>query len=178
MKAIANCISISRIFLVLILVFTRPFSVFFYVIYLTCGVSDMFDGYIARKLGTESKLGEKLDSAADLIMVAVVIMILYPVISIPALISYWIIGIVVIRLISMILVFMKYRTFGILHTVSNKITGLMLFTFPLFIHLHVFIYLLCMVGSISAIEELCIHLFSKEYDGNKKSIFHRRRRLD
>lgn len=168
----------ARIFLVIALIFVRPLSIEFFVIYVICGVSDMLDGYIARKLSTESIFGEKLDSAADLIMVAVLIIILYPFIDIPITISYWIIGIVIIRVLSMIIVFIRYKIFGMIHTVGNKITGFMLFLFPLIIQSELLIYILCMAGSISAIEELFIHLFSKEFDRNRKSILHKGRRFN
>jgi CDP-diacylglycerol--glycerol-3-phosphate 3-phosphatidyltransferase len=172
MKWIANVISIARIFLILTLFLIRPLSVGFFVIYIICGISDMLDGYVARKLGTQSKFGEKLDSAADLIMVTVLIIILYPIINMPLTITYWIVGIVIIRILSMIIVFIKYKTFGILHTIGNKVTGLMLFLFPIIIQSEVLIYLLCITASISAIEELFIHILSKEFNGNQKSIFH------
>lgn len=173
MNSIANFISIARIVLVLAIIFVRPLSIEFYVIYFVCGISDMLDGYIARKTGTESKFGQKLDSAADLIMVAVLIIVLYPIIDIPVKISYWIVGIILTRVASMITVFAKYKTFGILHTLGNKITGLMLFLFPLIIQSNVLIYILCIIGSISAIEEFLIHLISKELDANRRSIFYK-----
>jgi CDP-diacylglycerol--glycerol-3-phosphate 3-phosphatidyltransferase len=172
MKWIANTISIARIFLILTLFFIRPLSVEFFVIYIICGISDMLDGYVARKLGIQSKFGEKLDSAADLIMVAVLISVLYPIINIPPTIAYWIVAIVIIRMLSIIIVLIKYKTFGILHTVGNKVTGLMLFLFPIIIQSEVLIYLLCATASISALEELFIHILSKEFNGNQKSIFH------
>ncbi len=172
MKWIANVISIARIFLILTLFLIRPLSVGFFVIYIICGISDMLDGYVARKLGIQSKFGEKLDSVADLIMVTVLIIILYPIINMSLTITYWIVGIVIIRILSMIILFIKYKTFGILHTIGNKVTGLMLFLFPIIIQSEVLIYLLCITASISAIEELFIHILSKEFNGNQKSIFH------
>lgn len=176
-KTIANYISITRIFLVLTLFFIKPLSIEFFLVYLACGISDIIDGYIARKTNTTSKLGEKLDSAADLIMVAVLIVILFPIIHISVKILYWILVIALIRFTSMITVFIKYKSFGVLHTVGNKITGFMLFLFPLIIKSHVFVFLLCMVASMSAIEELLIHVFSKELDRNRKSILHRARHI-
>ncbi len=174
MKSSANAITIARILLVFILIFVKPLSTLFYVIYLACGISDMLDGYIARKLGVVSKLGEKLDSVADLSMVAVLIVILFPLIHFPVVIICWMIVIAAIRLVSAIVVYVKYKTFGILHTMSNKLTGLMLFLFPLFIRWEASLYILCLAASISAGEELCIHLIAKEYDGNRISIFQRR----
>ena len=179
MKSIANYISTSRIFLSLTLAFTKPLSIAFFVIYLVCGISDVFDGYIARKTNTASKLGEKLDSAADLIMVMVLMIVLYPIIN-PIInstvqIVVWIVIIGIIRSVSMLVVFVKYKNFEILHTYGNKITGLVLFAFPLslaFVQSDVLMmYIICVVASISAIEELFLHLSSKEFRANKKSIF-------
>lgn len=177
MKSIANYISIVRIFLSLTLLVAKPLSIVFFAIYLVCGISDVFDGYIARKTDTTSKLGEKLDSVADLIMVVILTIVLYPIINSiinPTVqIIVWIVIIGIVRVVSMIVVFVKYKTFGILHTYGNKITGLVLFTFPLslaFVQSDVLMYIICMVASIAAIEELFIHLLSNELQANKKSI--------
>ncbi|TGE37242.1 CDP-alcohol phosphatidyltransferase family protein [Desulfosporosinus fructosivorans] len=174
MKSIANYISIARIFLALTLALAKPLSIAFFAIYLVCGISDVLDGYIARKTNTASKLGEKLDSGADLIMVVVLIIVLYPIINPTVQIIVWIVIIGIIRAVSMMVVFVKYKNFGILHTYGNKITGLVLFAFPLslaFVQPDVLMYIICVVASISAIEELSIHLSSNELRANKKSIF-------
>lgn len=47
-----------------------------FVIYVLMGVTDYFDGYLARAQGTVSKLGVFLDPIADKIMVASVIVVL------------------------------------------------------------------------------------------------------
>jgi len=173
-KSVANYISISRIFLVITLAFIKPLSITFMAIYIICGISDVLDGYIARKTDTRSELGGKLDSVADLIMVVVLIIILYPIINLTVQIIIWIVIIGIIRIVSMGVVFVKYKTFGILHTYGNKITGLVLFTIPLllaFVKSDVTMYIICGVASISAIEELIIHLLSNELQINKKSVF-------
>lgn len=174
MKSIANYISIARIFLALTLFFVKPLSIVFFEIYLLCGISDVLDGYIARKTNTVSKLGDNTDSVADLIMVVVLIIVLYPIINPKVQIIVWIVIIGIIRVVSILVVFVKYKTFEILHTYGNKITGLVLFTFPLvlaFVQSDLLMYIVCLVVSISAIEELLIHLWSNEFRTNKKSIF-------
>jgi len=175
-KLVANIISITRIFLSLSLILVKPLSIVFNSIYLVCGISDVFDGYIARKTETTSKLGEKLDSIADLIMVVVLMSVLYPIINLTVKIIVWITIIGIIRAVSMMVVLVKYKTFGILHTYGNKITGFVLFSIPLslaFIQSYVLVYIICVVASISAIEELFIHLSSNELRINMKSIFER-----
>jgi len=47
-----------------------------FVVYCLMGITDYFDGYLARASGTVSKLGMFLDPIADKIMVAAVILIL------------------------------------------------------------------------------------------------------
>ena len=174
MKAIPNCISFSRIIFSLILIFIKPLSTAFYAIYIICGFSDMVDGFIARKTGTTSRLGEKLDSIADMIMVGVLLVVLYPIVNPAIEIVIWIISIGIIRLSSLVVALKKYKTFAILHTYGNKITGIVLFIFPLllpYIPITVLLYIVCVVASISAIEELIIQLTSSQLQLNKQSIF-------
>lgn len=174
MKFIPNFMSISRIIFSLILIFVRPLSIAFFTIYLICGLSDMLDGFIARSTGTTSKLGEKIDSIADLSMIVVLMLILYPIINPPTKILIWIVIICVIRLTSAAVAMKKYKTFAMLHTYGNKITGFILFIFPMllpYIHAIVLMYAICAVASLSALEELIIQLISNELQANRKSIF-------
>ena len=176
MLSLANAITLARIFLVLSLFFVEPLSILFYAIYLACGISDVLDGYIARKSCTASKLGGKLDSAADLMMTLVVGFLIYPFIW-PRLgpeIVVWIIIISLIRLLSLCVVYAKYKTLEILHTYGNKATGILLFALPFFLplgHVTAFSYIICLVASLSAIEEFWIHLSSRSLQTEKKSIF-------
>lgn len=173
MKIIPNCISLSRLIFSLTLIFIEPLSVAFYVIYSICGFSDIIDGFIARKTGTTSRLGEKLDSIADMIMIGVLIFILYPIINPSTEILLWIISIAIIRLAAMGVALKKYRTFAFLHTYGNKITGILIFIFPIlliYINTTVLMYIICAAASISALEELTIELTSSELQANRKSI--------
>ncbi|MCB2295758.1 CDP-alcohol phosphatidyltransferase family protein [Clostridium algoriphilum] len=174
MKAIPNFISLSRIIFSLILIFIKPLSIAFYAIYIICGFSDVLDGVIARKTGTTSRLGEKLDSLADMIMIGILLLVLYPIVNFATEIVIWIVSIAIIRLASMVVAMKKYKTFAMLHTYGNKITGIVLFIFPLwlpYIHTTVLMYIICIVASISAIEELVIQLTSKKLQANRQSIF-------
>ena len=176
MLSMANCISIARIVMALALISTKPLSVPFFSVYLACGISDILDGFVARRTGTLSKLGGKLDSAADLALVMVVAVLLYPYV-IPAVsveIVVWIVGIAIVRLLSMSVVYLRYQTFAILHTFGNKATGLLLFMFPFLLpfgHINMLAVVLCGVASLSALEELMIHLVSRELHTDRKSIF-------
>lgn len=176
MKAIPNCISISRIIFSFILVFVKPLSLVFYVIYIVCEFSDIMDGFIARKTGTTSIIGAKLDSMADMIMVGSLIFVIYPIINPAAPIAICIIAIGIIRLASMLIALKKYKTFASIHTYGNKFTGIVLFIFPIllpYFNTTALMYIICVVASISAIEEFIIQLTSSQLQLNKQSIFQR-----
>jgi CDP-diacylglycerol---glycerol-3-phosphate 3-phosphatidyltransferase len=177
MKVIANWLSFSRIIFSLILILIKPLSITFYVIYIACGFSDMIDGFIARKTGTTSRLGEKLDSLADMIMVGVLFVVLYPIVNLTNEIIIWIISIATIRFASMFVALKKYKAFTGIHTYGNKITGMVLFIFPIllpYLHTDVLMYIICFVASISSLEELIIQLTSSELQVNRQSLFGKR----
>jgi CDP-diacylglycerol--glycerol-3-phosphate 3-phosphatidyltransferase len=81
MLTLPNILTLSRIFAVPLLVYLlwKP-SWYDYAItfglYCLVGVTDYFDGYLARAQGTVSRLGVFLDPIADKIMVAAVIVML------------------------------------------------------------------------------------------------------
>ena len=99
MKSVANYLSISRIAFSLALLIPKPFSPIFLLIYLIIGLSDILDGYIARKTCSTSKLGEKLDSMADIIFDVILIIILYQIVNPEILILTWIAIITIIRIV-------------------------------------------------------------------------------
>lgn len=174
MKAIPNCITFLRLIFSLLLLFTEPLSATFFGIYIFCGLSDIFDGIIARKAGLTSRLGEKLDSFADLVMTGTVFVLIYPVLKPETGIIVWAGIIALIRLVSMAIAFIKYRCFAILHTYGNKIAGLSLFLVPLFIPFtgtKALLYTVCAIASVSAAEELMIQVSSRELEANRRSIF-------
>lgn len=174
MKQIPNLITCSRIGLSVALLFVRPLGAAFYIIYILCGLSDMVDGLLARKFGATSRLGEKLDSLADFVMIGILFILLLPVIKPTLPIIIWVLGIVAVRFAAAGIAFVKFKTFAFLHTYSNKMTGLLLFLFPLALpvfHAVVVMYALCTAASISAIEELIVQVTSYELDANRKSIF-------
>ena len=82
MMSLANILTLSRILTVPILVgllwypgWELGYGLGF-ALYCLMGITDYFDGYVARAQGTVSKLGVFLDPIADKIMVAAVILML------------------------------------------------------------------------------------------------------
>lgn len=81
MLTLPNILTLSRIFAVPMLVFLlwKPTPVDYlvtFVLYCIVGITDYFDGYLARAQGKISRLGQFLDPIADKIMVAAVIVML------------------------------------------------------------------------------------------------------
>ncbi|HEU0310327.1 MAG TPA: CDP-diacylglycerol--glycerol-3-phosphate 3-phosphatidyltransferase [Sphingomicrobium sp.] len=81
MLTLPNLLTLSRILAVPILVFLlwRPTPIDYaitFILYCLVGITDYFDGYLARAQGSISRLGQFLDPIADKIMVAAVIVML------------------------------------------------------------------------------------------------------
>ena len=81
MLTLPNLLTLSRILAVPILVFLlwRPTPIDYavtFVLYCIVGITDYFDGYLARAQGQISRFGQFLDPIADKIMVAAVIVML------------------------------------------------------------------------------------------------------
>lgn len=165
MKWTVNAITISRIILSCSLLFLKPLSLLFTIVYIICGTSDILDGFIARRTKNNSTFGAKLDSLADIIMAAVLLLVFFPIINPSKQLVIWIVLIAFIRLASISIALKKYKTFASLHTYGNKITGLTIFIFPLlfpYLPVKQLLFTVCIMASISAVEELIIQLTSKQ----------------
>ena len=71
------------------LLFCPMFSACFYGLYIFCGLTDMVDGTIARKMHAASEFGARLDTIADFLFVIASFAKLVPVIRIPVWIWIW-----------------------------------------------------------------------------------------
>ena len=116
------------------MLFVPVLSMQFYFFYILCGLSDMVDGTVARKTGSTSVFGAKLDTAADTLFTAVSFVKLFSVIAMPKWLGIWIIAIATIKVCNIMAGFVYRKTFIALHTMMNKATGLLLFLFPPTVH--------------------------------------------
>ena len=152
----ANIITIIRILCSIALLFCPAFSAAFYALYITAGISDMADGWVARKTNTVSEFGSKLDTVADIVFVAVCLIKLLPVLTIPDWLLIWIGIIAIIKIINAISGFVVQKKFVAIHSIMNKITGFLLFVFPLtlsFIELKYSAIFVCVFATFAAIQE-------------------------
>ena len=155
-KYIANIVTGCRILGSVLLLFFPAFSLGFSITYLLCGFSDMIDGTIARKTHSASKFGSQLDTIADLVFVAVSLLKLLPAIHLPGWLWTWGGVIAVIKISSIIWGYVSKKQFISLHTIMNKVTGLLLFLLPLtlnFVELKYSSIAVCSIATFAAIQE-------------------------
>lgn len=152
----ANFITIIRILCSLALLFCMPLSLPFYALYTAAGLSDIFDGWIARKTNTATKFGAKLDTLADIVFAAVVLIMLLPILELSLWMIGWIGVIALIKLVNIVIGFIRQKEFISVHSVMNKVTGGLLFVFPLtltWIDLRYSAAVICAVATTAAVYE-------------------------
>ncbi len=152
----ANTITFFRIAAGIVLLFCPVFSCAFYVFYIAAGLSDMLDGFVARKTDTVSKPGARLDTIADFVLVVVCLIRLLPVLSIPAWLYVWIGIIALIKAVNIVSGFAVQRKFVAVHSVMNKATGALLFLLPLTspaVPLKYSAVIVCAAATFAAIQE-------------------------
>ena len=116
----------------------------------------MIDGPVARKTGTVSELGAKLDTIADFVFVAACLIKLLPLIPFPLWLWLWIGGIALIKAVNLLSGYIVQKRFVTIHTVMNKTTGILLFVLPLTITVVALKYsapVVCMAATFAAIQE-------------------------
>ena len=155
-KQIANIVTGCRILGSVLLLLFPAFSEAFYTIYIICGFSDMIDGTIARKTNSASELGAKIDTAADLAFVTVSLFKILPTLHIPQWLWIWGGVIASIKIVNIAWGYVSKKQFIALHTVTNKVTGLLLFLLPLtlsYLELRYSSIAVCSIATFAAIQE-------------------------
>lgn len=173
---LANAVTSLRLFGAIVLIFITPLSVPFYVVYTICGLSDGIDGTIARKMGTSSEFGARLDSVSDIIFYLVMFIKIMPVLwaVMPEWIWYIVAAALIVRLAAYGVAFLRYNRMAAIHTYLNKVTGALVFLIPYILLLPCEVTVCAVVAGIAAAasaEEFLIHLTNKKYQAERKSIF-------
>ncbi len=152
----ANIITGIRMVLSVALLFCPAFSPAFFVLYTAAGVSDMADGAVARKTGTAGKFGSKLDTTADMVFAAACLIKLLPVLDVPVWLYIWIAAIAAIKAANIAVGIIRYKEFISVHSIINKVTGCLLFVFPLtlaFIDIKYSGAVVCVIATAAAVHE-------------------------
>jgi len=155
-KQLPNIITMLRIVGSFSLLFCDVTGAVFWMIYGFCGISDMADGWLARKLKCCTTTGALLDSLADLAFVACCCWKIIPVLNFPKWLWIWGGMIVVIKLINQISALVIYKKCLFPHTLANKVTGLLLFiAVPLTLYLEsiIPIVIIAVIATFAAVHE-------------------------
>lgn len=173
-KYTINLITLLRIVMVLFLFFLTETPWFVWG-YLLAGLTDVLDGFLARKFNASTKIGAQLDSFADLFLFALIMTVIYHRIlnMFP---YYWFILAILfgLKLGAILLTYIKFREIAIIHTLGNKLLGLCLFIIPLCPIIQQYhIHILLVIAVLVLIDEFLIIFMSKTLDLNVRSFIDR-----
>lgn len=116
----------------------------------------MIDGTIARKTHTANEFGSRLDTIADIAFVAVCMIKLLPILTIPTWLCLWIGVIAIIKVFNIISGYIIQKKFVAKHTIMNKVTGAVLFILPLTLSIVDLKYsggFICTIAILAAVQE-------------------------
>lgn len=154
MKRLPNFISMLRIAGSFGLLFCDVAGWLFWVLYALCGISDMVDGWLARKLHMETKTGAVCDSVSDIVFVACCAIRLLPVLEIPVWLCIWAGVIVSIKIVNQISALAVFKRSCFPHTWANKLTGFLLFlTVPTMFWSMIPISIVAAISTFAAVQE-------------------------
>ena len=157
MTQFPNIISSLRIVGSLGLLLCDVTGVVFWIIYGLCGISDIADGWLARKLRCVTKKGALLDSLADICFVACLCPLLLPILELPQWLWLWAGVIVAIKVVNQLSALVMHGRCCFPHTLANKLAGFLLFiAVPMTFWSIVPITIVASVSTFAAIHEGCL----------------------
>ena len=168
---IASRITAARIVCSIYMVLLEPFSLWFWIIYFVAGLSDFADGFLARRLKLASEKGARLDSFADLFFAGAIIYTLVTTVEIPRYVWKMCLIVIAIKAFTALVGLIFHKKIIFLHTILNKITGVMLFMFLVVFQLFrikTITIVIGVVAIISAIEECLIVARQNEVSFDEK----------
>lgn len=179
LKTVPNLLSVLRLLLVAVLWVPAFLNLPRYVGagLLIAGMTDALDGFIARKTGTVTEYGSKLDSIADTsVVISAVfwIVLLRPEIFLDhrVLVTLWIVA----EALSIIVGWIKFRRIANLHLYSAKAAGVAGYIFVvlafMFGYNEILFYIAFVVLTVSSVEALVLQLFCSRVDEHMKSIIY------
>ena len=154
MKHLPNILSSLRIVGAVALLLCDVVGTTIWVLYALCGISDIADGWLARRLKCVTKTGALLDSLADICFVGCCAWKLLPLLTLPQWLWLWAGIIVLIKFVNQLSALVLNGRCCFPHTFANKITGFMLFiAVPMTFWSIIPISILAVVATFAAIEE-------------------------
>jgi CDP-diacylglycerol--glycerol-3-phosphate 3-phosphatidyltransferase len=157
MKCLPNILSSLRMVGAVALLPCNVSSSTFWVLYIVCGISDIADGWLARKLKCVTKTGALLDSLADICFVACCACRILPILELPQWLWLWAGVIVAIKVMNQLSALVMYGHCSFPHTIANKVTGFLLFiAVPMTFVSVIPISIVAAVATFAAIHEGCV----------------------
>ena len=130
----------------------------FWTLYVIAGLTDMLDGFLARRWGVESKFGARLDSLADFMLVLSVGYKLFPYMKLPTALWMMIGFIALVKVSDALSSYVVKHKIAFLHTKANKLTGFLLFIGMMTIGQSYFVPVAWVIA--------CIALFAAIHEGH------------
>ena len=156
-KYLPNFLSSLRMVGAVALLLSNVSSILFGVLYIVCGISDIADGWLARKMKCVTRTGALLDSLADICFVACCAWKLLPILELPQWLWLWAGVIVAIKVLNQISALVMYGHCCFPHTTANKATGFVLFiAVPMTVWTIIPISIATTVATFAAIHEGCV----------------------
>ena len=174
-KYLPNTITFTRFIFALLVAFSEPLSIYFWVFYGLALATDLIDGPLARKLKVNTNFGSTLDTIADIFLVICLIVCIFPILEVSVLSYILIVTVFLLKSISLIYAYIKFKKIVSYHAYFIKFSAVVIFAFPfwiMFFDENSVILVLAILQAAVYIEELLITRASDKADANAKSIFH------
>ncbi|MCO5215795.1 MAG: CDP-alcohol phosphatidyltransferase family protein [Thermomicrobiales bacterium] len=152
----------------------EPMTAGFLIAHALGSVSDAADGYLARRFNLQSAAGAIFDSLADALYIAVLLVVMIPYLTWTPWIVGWMVAILVVRLSAIGIGWRRFGELAFIHTYANKCTGALIVCVPFLLILFESVPILtavCILATISAVEEFAIIATADELDRDVSSIF-------
>lgn len=174
MKHLPNTLTALRVLCAIALLMLEPMSFWFLIVHALGSLSDGADGFLARRYNLQSENGAIFDSLADALYIAVLLVVMVPYLSWSPWIIGWMAFVIVIRFGAIGVGFVRFGELVFIHTWVNKLTGALILCVPFLMipfDSGPILIAVCLLATISAVEEFAIIASTRELDRDVGSIF-------
>ncbi len=169
-KHIPNMVTGCRIALSLALLWPMPLSTAYLALYALAGLTDMLDGFLARRLKAESAFGSRLDTVADMAMLAAALYTLWPYLPLEDAALGWLGGVAAVKMVSLAVYGVRWRRLLSHHSLLNKAVGGLLYLYPFTLTQPwkaEAVYGLLALATVAALEELLAVICGSRHGSGK-----------
>ncbi len=176
-----NALSLTRVALSLALIWADPGTTAFAIIYLFCGVTDIVDGWSARRLAATSALGARLDTLGDATFTLVVIGQMLTHIHLPTdlPLAIGVGAVALLRMMNFVATKLRFGEWNVMHTFANKAAGVVVFVaIPLWLWAASTVDARAWIAGITiaatalaSLEESLIIATARAYDVNRRGLW-------